>query len=138
MREGVCIRNLTYRTDFEAMTGIRLKMNKKDLLESVLIAFDNYGKEYDYSFDFESHEGLICSELIWQSFKKNKNKQGLNLKLSTILDVKNISPTPLLRQALCERKQDFPVRFLFFLQYNLEKKLFSYKSKKKLLKILEE
>jgi hypothetical protein len=138
MREGVCIRNLTYRTDFEAMTGIRLKMNNKDLFDSILIAFDNYGKNYDYSFDFDSHEGLICSELIWKSFKKAKQKQGLHLTLSRFLDVKNISPTPLLRQALYEKKQNFPVRFIFFLQYNFKKKVFFYQSKKKLLKILAE
>jgi hypothetical protein len=76
--------------------------------------------------------------LLWTSFKKQDKKAGLKLRLNSLVDVKNISPSELLKQALYKNKQDFPVRFIFFLQYNLNKKILSYHCKKRLLIKLSE
>ncbi len=63
------------------MAAIRPKLDKKAKAQAIIEAFSHLDKPYDYNFDFATDHALVCTELVWRSYRPGTGKEGLNLKL---------------------------------------------------------
>ncbi len=63
-------------SDFFA--ALRPELSKEDIFKAIIKAYEFYQTPYDYSFDFFTDDGLICSELISKSYYTDDTKKGLN------------------------------------------------------------
>jgi hypothetical protein len=72
----------THRGAFgDYMAAIRPKLDKKAKAQAIIEAFGHHDKPYDYKFDFATDHSLVCTELVWRSYRPAKGKEGLRLKL---------------------------------------------------------
>ena len=51
------------------MAFLRTKLSRDELFSVMLRSFEYYGKPYDYNFDFATEDSLVCSELVYKSFR---------------------------------------------------------------------
>lgn len=98
---------------------LRPRLEKIDKMKSLLRAFENFGKPYDFDFDFETRDELVCSELIYDSYLENSEKNGLHLDLSLINGRKIFTPTNFVIKYSNEyNNQSRELDFVYFLDGN--------------------
>ncbi|PWJ96647.1 permuted papain-like amidase YaeF/Yiix C92 family enzyme [Oceanotoga teriensis] len=68
--KGVSINKVENMGESDYFAAVRSDLNQEEIFEVVLESFSHYGKEYDYKFDFENSDELVCSELVYLSYKK--------------------------------------------------------------------
>ncbi len=62
------------------MAILRPRLDKKAKAQAIIEAFGHLDKPYDYNFDFATDHALVCTELVWRSYRPAQNKQGLELE----------------------------------------------------------
>jgi len=120
--EGVVINPLSHCTSVDCFVALRTKLSPQALFQSLLIAFDNYGKPYDFLFDIKTDDALVCSELIYKSFMEYPEKPGLQFKLGNLAGVPFISPNDIAKQ-FCEEQNTVNSAFNLVVFYNCNSKL---------------
>ncbi len=98
---------------------LRPKLSKEEKLNAVLRALGNYGKPYDYNFDFETRDEIVCSELVYDAYLPNNGSRGLNFELTLTSGRKMISPNAIVKKFYNEHnteKQELD--FVYFLDGN--------------------
>lgn len=70
LRGGVTLSTLDEFMNIDDLGILRLKRDTKktDVIQSILLALRQVGKEYDFNFDIESTDKIVCSELIYVAF----------------------------------------------------------------------
>jgi hypothetical protein len=53
-------------------------------------AFSHHAKPYDYNFDFATDHALVCTELVWRSYRPSEGKKGLKIPLVEIAGRKTL------------------------------------------------
>lgn len=69
IRPGVVMQSLETSAKCDYLGVIRPNLSKAEKCEALLAAFSNYGKPYDLNFDFATDNALVCSELVYKSYK---------------------------------------------------------------------
>jgi hypothetical protein len=92
--EGVVINPLEHIAEVDYFAALRTSISKEKQFMSLLIAFSNYNKPYDFLFDFDNDNYFVCSELVYKSFKPN----GVNFKLGTLNGKPFLSPNDIAKQ----------------------------------------
>lgn len=82
---------------------LRPKIEKTDTLKAVLRSFENYGKPYDYNFDFDTRDEIVCSELVYDAYLSMNDKKGVNFPLEITSGRKMISPNKMVEKYFNER-----------------------------------
>jgi len=119
MAPGIIVQPLEVSAHADYVGAMRPRLSKSDKLKAILRAFDNYGKPYDYNFDFETKDEIVCSELVYDAFLPAKDKQGLNFKLKMVSGRKMVSPTDFVQKFYDEReKPNRELDFVYFLDGN--------------------
>lgn len=119
MSPGIILQSLEKSARADYLAVLRPNLTKTDKLKAILRAFENYNKPYDYNFDFETRDELVCSELIYDAFLPSENKKGVNFKLNFINGRKILSPTDMVAKYYSERyKKDSELFFVYFLDGN--------------------
>ncbi len=67
--EGVAINPVEHFANADYFAAIRPVTDRKALFGVLLKSFENYGKPYDFFFDFTTDDALICSEFVYKSFQ---------------------------------------------------------------------
>jgi len=67
--EGVAINPLEHFANADYFAAIRPATDRKALFGVLLKSFENYGKPYDFFFDFKTDDALVCSEFVYKSFQ---------------------------------------------------------------------
>jgi hypothetical protein len=67
------------RADYLAV--LRPRLSRKEKLHAILKAFSFYDRPYDYAFDFATDNELVCSELVFKSYRPGEGQQGLHFEL---------------------------------------------------------
>jgi hypothetical protein len=62
------------------MAVLRPRLDKRAKAQAIIEAFGHLDKPYDYNFDFATDHALVCTELVWRSYRPARNKQGLKLE----------------------------------------------------------
>ncbi len=73
LRDGVQIRQLSHFMDIDDMAILRCNaLDKSEKKETTIRCFRQIGKEYDFNFDVETIDKIVCSELVYQTFTSLK------------------------------------------------------------------
>ena len=114
--EGVIFNAVEESCCGDYVAALRPRLRPVDKARAVLEAFRNYGKPYDYNFDFVTDSCLVCSELCWKSYLPAEGKKGLDIPLAEICGRRTLPPNDLIR--LYDKEGDGPDRqfdFVYFL-----------------------
>jgi hypothetical protein len=70
LRYGVKLNSLDHFSDIDdfALLRLRVELSDKDLANHILRALSHVGKKYDFNFDVESGDTIVCSELHYRTF----------------------------------------------------------------------
>jgi phosphatidylglycerophosphate synthase len=81
VREGVIFKSLESSANADYVAALRPRISRADAFKAVAAALSHFGKPYDYNFDFATDSALVCSELVFKSYRE---AQGLDFALMHI------------------------------------------------------
>ncbi|MGB6680020.1 MAG: YiiX/YebB-like N1pC/P60 family cysteine hydrolase, partial [Candidatus Bathyarchaeia archaeon] len=76
----------------DSFAVLRPRLNKKEKAIALLRAFKYIGQPYDFNYDFNTDNELVCSELISRSFKPMKDHEGINFPMIEIAGKEILPP----------------------------------------------
>ncbi len=122
IERGVVIQSLEKSADADFVVVLRPdKLSKRDKMLAIIRALENVGKPYDFNFDFDTVGSLVCSELIYDAYTENleKNKKGINFETSLVSGRKMVSPLDMAIKFKNEYgKDDAELKFVYFIESN--------------------
>jgi len=98
LRSNVQINSIDHFTDIDDFAIIRLnkELTNEEKAEHILRALSHIGKLYDFSFDVETGETIVCSELHYRTYI------DIDFNTSTILGRPTISVDQVAEQAVAD------------------------------------
>lgn len=66
--EGVVSFTLEKSMSADYVAVIRPKISKEEKLKALIYAFNQFGKPYDFDFDFLTDNSIVCSELFYKAY----------------------------------------------------------------------
>lgn len=66
------------------LAALRPRLDKKAKAQALVEAFRHVGKPYDYDFDFATDHALVCTEVVWRSYRPGEGKDGLDLPVQEV------------------------------------------------------
>lgn len=113
--KGVVVNPVEHIAKVDYLAAMRTKLMPCDLFQSLLGAFDYYGTAYDYLFDFENDDAVVCSELIYHAFRPKPDKKGVEFILGTYQNKAFLSPNDIARHYALELSQPEPqLKLVYF------------------------
>ena len=98
------------------IAAMRPQLSKQDKLKAILAALTHYEKPYDFNFDFATDHALVCTELVWRSYRPGPDKSGLSIPLVTIMGRKTFPANNFAELYAKEQGSDNPqLKFIYFL-----------------------
>ena len=119
----VLVQSIVKSTDADFIVVLRpSKLSKKDIMLALFKAFEDVGKPYDYNFDFDTIDEILCSELVYNSyFPKLPEKEGLHFVTSIVSGRKMVSPLDIAQKFTNEYgTPDAELSFVYFLWGNAD------------------
>lgn len=99
LRHGVVLNDLAQFMDIDDFASLRHKDLKPSASkETLLRCFQQIGKEYDFNFDVETLDKIVCSEIVYHTFI------DLNWPTEKTLGRSTISPDNVANKALKQEK----------------------------------
>ena len=111
IKYGVLLNPLS-RACGDYMVALRPKLDKVAKTQAIIEAFSHLDKPYDFNFDFATDHALVCTELVWRSYRPDKDKNGLNFELVEIAGRKTL-PANEIARLYSEEKQNDKSQFDF-------------------------
>ena len=84
LRDGVQLNPLSHFLDIDDMAVLRCPLTPAELAQHLRRSLRQLGKEYDFNFDVETADRIVCSELVYQVFTGIAWPTGKALGRSTI------------------------------------------------------
>lgn len=78
--EGVSFSTMPHAAG-DYLAGLRPRLSKKARAQAIVAAFSHLDKPYDFDFDFATDAALVCTELVWRSYRPGPGKEGFELPL---------------------------------------------------------
>lgn len=78
--EGVVLNTLHHAAG-DYLAALRPRLEPLAKLQAILTAFDQLGKPYDFDFDFATDHALVCTEVVWRSYRPASGKPGLTFPM---------------------------------------------------------
>lgn len=115
---GVVVQTLPVSADADHVVVLRPTVGKRDKLLALLKAFTNMGKPYDFNFDFNTRDAMVCSELVYDAyFERLPEKQGLQFETSIVNGRPIVSPFDMATKYVAERHTaEAELLFVYFLR----------------------
>lgn len=114
--EGVQFSSLTEAAKGDYVGAMRPRLSKVDRARAIAKGFVQLGKPYDFDFDFLTESTLVCSELVYVSYRPEKGGEtGLNLPLEDVMGRQTLPPTNLVQ--LFDTQHDTPQQQLDFVAF---------------------
>ncbi len=136
---GVILQTLTKSADADYVAVLRPNLSKKDKLMALEKAFSNFGKPYDFNFDFDTRDALACSELVYDAyFERLPEKLGLHMETSEVNGRKIVSPFDMAKKYVNEKDSDQQeLTFVYLLMSDEKTKEVSLGTEKDFVESLE-
>ena len=97
------------------MVALRPRLSKVAKAQAMIQAFSHLGKPYDFDFDFATDHALVCTELVWRSYRPAQGKPGLTIALKEIAGRRTLPANEIAR--LFAQEHDQPDRQLDFVMF---------------------
>ncbi len=116
---GIILLPLEKSAKADYLGVMRPRLEKEETLKAVLRSFENFGKPYDYNFDFETRDEIVCSELVYDAYLSKNNKKGVRFELSVTSGRKMISPNDMVKKYFEEKgTAEQELDFIYFIDGN--------------------
>lgn len=121
--EGVVLNTMAHACG-DYLVALRPRLPKLAKAQAIVQAFSYLGRPYDFDFDFATDDTLVCTELVWRSYRSAQDKAGLEIPLIELLGRKTLPANEIARLFAAEwGKPDAQLDFVFFLDASEEKKM---------------
>jgi hypothetical protein len=104
--EGVTINPLEHIAKVDYFAAIRPGVNREAMFMALNKSFSFYRVPYDYLFDLESNDAMVCSELVYKSF--GNDEVGLTFRMSEREGKPFLSPNDIALQCVTDEKAGTP------------------------------
>ncbi|MCJ8311402.1 MAG: hypothetical protein HRU38_14335 [Saccharospirillaceae bacterium] len=81
---GVVFTSLQQSLCCDSVVVLRPNLSKLEKAKALFNAFYYVGLPYDYNFNFQKDDALVCSELIYKSYQPSNNQKGIQFPLNNI------------------------------------------------------
>ena len=116
---GIILQPLEVSALADYVVTLRPKLEKQDILRSLIRAFENFGKPYDFNFDFETRDSMVCSELVYDAYQAQEGKIGIDFPLSFMNGRKIMAPVDIAKKFNQEYgNENAELEFIYFLDGN--------------------
>ncbi len=116
--EGVILNTLSHAAG-DYLAALRPRLSKVAKAMAVVEAFEHLGKPYDFDFDFATDHALVCTELVWRSYRPAHEKPGIEFILTEMMGRKTMPANEIAALFAAERGQPEPqLDFVYFLDAN--------------------
>lgn len=92
MSEGVLFTSLEHSIHCDYLAVFRPRLTKEQKAEAIVNGFRHQGKPYDFEFDFETTDKIVCTEVIYRSYG-----DSLKFPLVTIMGRKTLPALEMVR-----------------------------------------
>ncbi|MCL2075153.1 MAG: hypothetical protein FWH15_01690 [Betaproteobacteria bacterium] len=83
--KGVVFTSLEYSAAADSVAVLRPRLSRLEIARAVLKSFDYFGRPYDFDFDFRTDGQIVCTELVYKSYRPEQDRQGLDWPLSVVV-----------------------------------------------------
>ena len=95
--------------------ALRPNLNKEQVFKALQNALSCYGLPYDYLFEFNSPNALICSQLVYRAYESNATFKAIDFKMGEYSGHPFLSPNDIAAQFAKEYGDPQPqLQLLFF------------------------
>lgn len=115
--EGVVFNTLEHAAG-DYLVALRPRLNKVAKARAITEAFGHLGKPYDFDFDFATDHALVCTELVWRSYREAGGAFGdsLDLPLTEVMGRMTLPANEIAAKYADERgEDDRQLDFVYFL-----------------------
>lgn len=110
--EGVIFNSLTHSMHADYVAVLRPRLSDREIGEAIVRAFSHHGKPYDFDFNFETADKLVCTELVYRCYQGMLNFTPL----PEVMGRKTLPAVEIARKFVKERsKEDRDFDFVLFL-----------------------
>jgi len=136
---GVIISSLPQSANADFVVALRPNVKKTDKMKALFRAFSHVGKPYDYNFDFDTKDALVCSELVYDAyFEQLPEKDGINVPTSLVNGRPIVSPLDMANKYRAERNSpEAELSFVYFIQGDEDNKTARSSTEKKFLETID-
>lgn len=112
--EGVSLNTLAHASG-DYLAVMRPRLSKLAKAQAIVLAFGHLDKPYDYDFDFATDHALVCTELVWRSYRPAPGKEGLEIGLVDMAGRKTLPANQIAKLFADERgRADAQLEFVWF------------------------
>jgi len=132
-KPGVTLSTLA-ESSGDALVALRPRVGKGGKALAIVEAFRHLGKPYDFDFDFATDHALVCTEVVWRSYRPDTGKDGLDLPIVDVAGRKAI-PANILAQHYVDHREtaDSLFDFVAFIDVNEKDRLSSFSTEEAFL-----
>ncbi len=95
--EGVLLNSLEESCGADYVAVLRPRLSKADRAKAILKAFEWVDTPYDFNFDFATDGTIVCSELVWKSYRPEMGKRGLEIPLVEVMGRQTLPANEIVR-----------------------------------------
>jgi hypothetical protein len=123
MSEGVSFTTIEHSAEADSLCVLRPRLDKKAKAEAIYRAFHYAGRPYDFNFDFDTDQSLVCTELVCKAYEHNSSSKGLTFPIEIMLGRK-VTPANLMAKQFDEQygKPEQQTDMVYFLDGNEKSK----------------
>lgn len=130
--EGVVQNSLEEACDADYIAAMRPRLSPEEMKKAIINCFSHLGKPYDFMFDFQTIDKLVCSELAYRSFNGM-----LTMNLRKIAGRWAMPSLALAELYAAQRNQsDRQLEFLFFVDSDIKTREVSFKNADEFVKTI--
>ncbi len=113
--EGVVFNTMEHACG-DYLAVLRPRLSKLAKAQAIIEAFGHLSKPYDYEFDFATDHALVCTELVWRSYRPAMGKAGLTFPLVDVMGRRTLPANEIASRYAAEAGQPQPqIEFVYFL-----------------------
>jgi hypothetical protein len=90
---GVIFNSIETSMDADGAVVFRPTVSKLEKAKAIYNSFYYTGRPYDFHFDFNSDDALVCTELIFKAYQASETQEGVAFPLNRAVGKKMLTPS---------------------------------------------
>lgn len=89
---GVIFNSIETSLDADGFAAFRPRLSKLEKAMAIHAAFQYTGQPYDFGFDFDTDDAMVCSELLYKAYQPSDDQQGIAFPIERVAGRKMLTP----------------------------------------------
>ena len=112
--EGVSLNTMAHAAG-DYLAALRPNLPKVAKARAIAEAFGHLDKPYDFDFDFATDHALVCTELVWRSYRASEEGPGLEIPLEELAGRRTLPANSIAKLFADEHgREDAQLDFVYF------------------------